>query len=171
MDAPLTSGELLALDPKMLWEMALGLEEPRDIALRWGISGEKFDQIEKSSWFQHQIDGIRADMERSGQNFRTKAGVMSQKLMDMIFSEAVVGETDIKNRLEVLKTLAKYADWEPKGAFTAEKGPSFSISINIPASPTPVAAPLEVKKGEKVEEIEEKQAAISLGFKKKDEEK
>lgn len=131
----LTSEQLANLPQKMLWQMSLGLEDPEVIAQRFGFTYEQYREMTQTKIFQTQMSALKAENERTGQAFRTKAGVMSQELMDHIFSEAMGSETEMKNRLEVLKTFAKYADWEPKGNVDMSKGPAFSISISLPASP------------------------------------
>ena len=75
---------------------------------------------------------VLADMERTGVTFGTTAGVMAKELLDIIFKEAISGETDIKNRLEVLRSLAKYANFEPKSSSDAPTAPRFSINISLP---------------------------------------
>ena len=127
--------DLLDKRPRIVQEVALGLEEGKEIAARYGISEADWAEIEASEAFQRELSGIRADMERTGKSFRVTAGVMSRELMKIIFSEATRADTDLKVKTEVLKTLARYADWEPKQTAQVEAGPGFSISISVPTAP------------------------------------
>lgn len=129
---PLTSREIRQLDPKFIYEVALGVEAPEDVAARWGIRAEKWEQIRVTEAFRRQVAALKAELERDGTHFGATSGVMAKVLLDKIFQEAVGPETDIKNRLEVLKSLAKYANFEPKNSAEASVGPRFSINISIP---------------------------------------
>lgn len=157
----LTSGQLADLSQKMLWQMSLGLEDQDVIAQRFGYTKEQYAEMAASKYFQVQMAALQAENERTGQNFRTKAGVMSQELMDRIFREAVSPETELKNRLDVLRTLAKYADWEPKGSVDVAKGPNFSISITLPPMP---AADDKTVENEEIEDLEPEKASLKLDF-------
>ena len=129
---PLTSREIRRLDPKFIYEVALGVEAPEHVAARWGIAKEKWAQIQATDAFRRQVAALQAELERDGTQFGATSGVMAKVLLDKIFQEAVGPETDIKNRLEVLKSLAKYANFEPKNSAETSVGPKFSINISIP---------------------------------------
>lgn len=131
-DTNVTSADILKLDPKFIYEVALGVESGETIARRWGIRHERWEKIRETKAFKLQVAALKADMERTGVTFGTTAGVMAKELLDIIFKEAISGETDIKNRLEVLRSLAKYANFEPKSSSDAPTAPRFSINISLP---------------------------------------
>lgn len=151
--------ELMRLPARLVHECALGVEDTKDIAARYGYSEAEWAIIEQSDYYKAQVGAVRAEMERSGQIFRAAAGLMSRELMDKIFSEAIRPDTDLKVKTEVLKTLARYADWEPRANAQVNAGPGFSISISVPTVPLPDA----VVEGE-AEELTVEGESLALSF-------
>lgn len=164
MAKTLTSADLINLDPNFLYEVALGLEDGKKIAARYGFTDAQWAAIEKAKYFQIQIDALRAEMERSGVQFGTTCGVMARQLLDLIFTEAMSPDMDIKNRLEALKQFAKYANFEPKTSADAPTGPKFSISISIPSLPKTEVVEIKAKSdAEDAQEIKGP-TALTLSF-------
>lgn len=161
----LTTTEVLNLDPKFVYEVALMVEPGEVVARRWGITPEKWKRIEETKVFQLQVAVLRSEMERTGVTFGTTAGVMAKELLDTIFREAISSETALKDRLDVLRALAKYANFEPKSGSDAPTAPRFSINISLPESlNNAVFSSISGRNTPKNDENEGKKAVFTLDF-------
>lgn len=131
----LTAEKFLDLDPTMIREIATGLEEPVDVAARYGFSKEEFKDLARMPEFRAEVSRIQSEMQRSGQTFKLMAGEMAHKLLEDMFQHSLGGETPVRDKAAALQLLTKIADLEPKKDAAVKAGPGFSITINIPQVP------------------------------------
>ena len=149
------------IDPAFIQEVATGLEEPAQIADRYGYTPDQWEAISHHKGFINEVNRIRAEMEKSGQTFRLKAAVMADTLLDNTYQSALSPDVPVKDKAAALQVLAKFADLEPKRDSQASTGPAFSISINIPGGiPTVENVVVEAKAAEEKPE----DANLSLDF-------
>jgi hypothetical protein len=160
-DEPLEYGwkptSMVEIPPEMVFSIAMGLEDPTQIAERHGITGEKWQALQNWKPFQLAVSAQRAEFEKSGVTFRLKSAMKADMLADKLFVDAMSHETTILQRLEVLKTFAKLGNLEPKEDKTAANAPTFAISIDLGdrsiqlnTTPKPIEIPAEIR------EIEDK---------------
>jgi len=88
---------------------AQGLEDPDEIAARFGLYGENWQQIKE-------------------------AAMGAEMVLEKVIVDLMSNETGTNTRLEGLKTLAKLANLEPKEDKGAAAGPGFQININLPGN-------------------------------------
>lgn len=131
----LTAEKFLDLDPTMIREVATGLEEPEDIAIRYGFTKEEFKDLARMPEFRGEVSRIQSEMQRTGQTFKLMAGEMAHKLLEDMFQHSLGGETPVRDKAAALQLLTKIADLEPKKDASVKAGPGFSITINIPQVP------------------------------------
>ena len=118
--------------PEMVTELAYGMEDPVDIALRYGITASQFKDLEAHKPFLAEVAAKRAELERGGHTVKVKAAWMAENLLDDMYLRAKSPDASINQVQESIKILAKLADLEPKGAQQVAPGPGFSVVINIP---------------------------------------
>lgn len=111
---------------------AQGLEDPDEIAARFGLQGENWQQIKKSKPFQLAVAAKRAELEKSGWVFRQKAAMGAEMVLEKVIIDLMSNETGTNTRLEGLKILSKLANLEPKEDKNTVTGPNFQININLP---------------------------------------
>ena len=157
--AKLTSDRFLDMDPKMIYEIASGVEDGHVIALRYGYTLEEWEQIRDVPWFLAEVTRVRSDMERTGQTFRLKAGVMAQALLDDTFQHAISPDTPVKDKAAALQLFTKIGGLEVAKQETAQSN-GFSITINLPQAPQ--STPTVKIKPEMVEDIVAE--PLTLGF-------
>lgn len=123
-------------DQKFCLELAYGMEEPRSICERYGISEAEFEILQNSPQFRGTVNKFVAELAKSGSTFRTKASVLAEDLLKMTHALACDTTTPPVVRLECVKFLAKVGghDDSAKKELGAN-GPNFQININLP-SPT-----------------------------------
>lgn len=110
---------------------AQGLEDPDEIAARFGLHGEIWRQIKESKPFQLAVAAKRAELEKSGWVFRQKAAMGAEMVLEKVIVDLMSNETGTNTRLEGLKTLSKLANLEPREDKNGQTGPGFHISINL----------------------------------------
>jgi hypothetical protein len=132
----------LDIPPQLVWECAAGLENPVDVAARFGFEGDKWERLSQWPPFITAVQAQRAEFERNGMTFRLKAGLMAEEMMGQMFKQAIGMDTTILQKLSVFNSLVDVAGLKPdKKAVdtTANAAPKFSITINFPnQQPTPV---------------------------------
>jgi hypothetical protein len=132
----------LDIPPQLVWECAAGLENPADVAARFGFEGDKWERLSQWPPFITAVQTQRAEFERNGMTFRLKAGLMAEEMMSQMFKQAIGIDSTILQKLSVFNSLVDVAGLKPdKKAVdtTANAAPKFSITINFPnQQPTPV---------------------------------
>lgn len=150
---PLTAAEALGLDPKMMEEIASGMEEGKDVAARYGFDDAQWEWLAQQKSFVTQIEAMRAENERTGRNIQQKAKIMSDMLLEKVFTEAMDESVPVKDKTVVLQAIARLADIEPKKSDVAvAQGPGFQINISIPLPPKEEAVDAKAVEVEDVEE-------------------
>ena len=127
---PIQPGRL-TVPSEMVAEIAAGLEEPKDIAFRYGIAGEAWDDLSKWAPFQNAVASQKAEYEKSGFTFKVKAKMLTEDVFEDAYKRARSSDATLLQKLEFVKLGAKLADMEPKNTQAVASGPAFSITINM----------------------------------------
>lgn len=123
------------IPPELIMGIAMGMEEPKDLAYRHGIVGEQWEQLCKWKPFLDAVAKQRAELEANGFTFRLKAKLLTEDVFDEAYKIAKSNETTLMQKIEFVKLGAKLADMEPKQSAQVAAGPGFSISINFSGTP------------------------------------
>lgn len=136
----------------MLLDIAAGMEEPVDIAFRYGFSASEFARLSKSQEFLREIGTHRSENDKTGITARNKAGLMYDMLADQYFKKLMSEDTPIGQLAAGVETFATIGGRKPKASVDGPAGAQFSISFNIPAAGVAlqqqarvVSVPAEVK--------------------------
>lgn len=121
---PLISEELVN-------SIALGMEDDLIVAARHGLSVEQYQELAKRPWFALKVAAKRSEFEKEGVTFRAKAAWMASELLDQVYVQAAGRDASLNQKHEVLKTLAKFGNLEPKEDKSASNLPNFSITIDL----------------------------------------
>lgn len=119
------------ISEEMVASLALGMEDDLIVAARHGYTVEDFQALQSQSWFQLQIAAKRAEYEKNGVTFKTKAAWMAGELLDQVYLQAASMDASLNQKHEVLKTLIKAAGLEPKDEKKQDTGPTFAINIDL----------------------------------------
>jgi hypothetical protein len=120
----------------MILSVAMGMEEPKDIASRYGYEGDDWDRLEKWKPFVDAVAKQRADLEANGWTFKALARGLTEHVFQEAYKVAAGNSATLMQKLEFVKLGAKLADMEPKANTQVASGPGFSISINF-STPKP----------------------------------
>lgn len=117
---------------EMVVALAQGMEDPLDIAARFGITAEQWEKWSEYPPLKAAVSAKRAELEKNGWVVRTKAAMQAEMLMDQVFVQAMSNDVGLMQKLETLKTLIKVGNLEPKEDKTTQAGTGFQININLP---------------------------------------
>ncbi len=159
----LTAEDLYSIDPQFIQELATGVEEPEDIAYRFGYTAEQWSVLKENEWLIREVNNAIAERNRSGKTFTTKSRVMADKLLDHVYQKALDPNVALKDKVTALATIAKLGDLEPEKTSKVEAGPGFSITITVPQTKEEVV----IKQVEEAEETP-KEVVLDLPFKEKE---
>ena len=123
-------------DPKMMLEIASGLEEGWEIADRYGYTTREWEDMQAQEGFQKQIAALRAEMKLNGVTFQRKAAMMAEDLLTDLFVLAKQSKS-LSEVLEVARFAARMGKLEPA---SGEKGGGaggnqFAIQFNFTNAP------------------------------------
>lgn len=120
------------IPPQMIADIAYGMEEPVDIAFRYGYKASEYRALEQHQSFLTAVAAARSELERNGHGVKVKAQWMTENLMDDMYMRAKAPTASIQQVQESIKILSKLADLEPRGVTPQSSGPGFTVVINIP---------------------------------------
>lgn len=133
MSEQLTTWQINQIPAEFINEVALGVEDPVDVAFRYGFSASQFGRLKEFAPFVNAVGKRKTELETSGFTAKTKAVLMADPLMDKAFRLAMADGASLGQVLDVLKTMTRLGDIEPRGVATGQaSGPAFSIQINLP---------------------------------------
>ena len=115
---------------EFLFELAFGLEEPADVALRYGIEPEDYAVLCHQPWFIRAWKAKKSELNLNGSNFRSKMAIFAEDLLTDTYRYGKACES-LTVKLEIAKYLTRVADLEPKANQVPINGSGFSISINF----------------------------------------
>jgi len=122
---------LLDIDPKFVFELAAGLEDPDHIAEKYHLRSETWDSLRQDENFRKVVDSKRAELQKSGYTFRLKAALAAEDLLDEVYVGAKSPDASLSAKLESFKYLTKIAGLEPKEDKSLAVGTGFSIKIEL----------------------------------------
>lgn len=120
----------------MILSVAMGMEEPSDIASRYGYEGDEWHRLAAWKPFTDAVAKQKADLEANGWTFKTIARGLTEHVFQEAYKVAAGNNATLLQKLEFVKLGAKLADMEPKASTQVANGPGFSISINF-STPKP----------------------------------
>jgi hypothetical protein len=121
----------LSVPSEMVAEIAAGMEDPTDIAFRYGIVGQAWKELQEWVPFQNAVATQKAEFEKTGFTFKVKARILTEDVFDDAYRIARSNASTLLQKLEFIKVGAKLADMEPKNTQQVAAGPGFSITINL----------------------------------------
>lgn len=120
----------LAFPPaEMMLDLAKGLEEPEEIAERYGYTPMEFASLVEWEPFKKEYDRMVAKLEAEGVTFRNKAVLYATDLLDRVYKAAKRPDVPLTQLLETAKYLSKAADLDPKPAQTTQSGATYSVKL------------------------------------------
>jgi len=147
-----TAPPALEVPQELILAIAMGMEDPKEIASRYGYEGLKWEMLNGWKPFIDAVASKKAELETSGITFKIKAKALTEDVFEDAYKIARSNDATLLQKLEFVKLGAKLGDMEPKTNVQTQAGPGFSITINLAP---PKAEPIVIDNVEEVEQIEE----------------
>jgi hypothetical protein len=154
-----TAPPALEVPQELILAIAMGMEDPKEIASRYGYEGLKWEMLSAWKPFTDAVATKRSELETSGITFKIKAKALTEDVFEDAYKIARGNDATLLQKLEFVKLGAKLGDMEPKTNTQAVAGPGFSITINL--SP-PKTDALIVDTVEEVAQIEQAEAITDV---------
>lgn len=132
---------VLGWDPRLPLDVALNIYSPDEIASRYGLELEQFNDFLCTPAFHMQVAQFKKELEETGEGFRAKARVQAEILMETSFVMAQNADTPASVRADLIKSTVEWAGLKPSGKGVADMGGGFTITFNFPlpsGAPAPV---------------------------------
>lgn len=113
----------------MMIELAKGLEEPVEIAERYGYNAIQYAALANWEPFRKEYDRLVAKLEAEGVTYRNKAVLYATDLIDRVYAAAKKPDVTLPQLIEAQKLLSKAADLDPKPAQTTQSGATYSVKL------------------------------------------
>lgn len=121
----------LEVPQELILAIAMGMEDPQEVAARYGYEGLKWELLNAWKPFTDAVAAKKAELETSGITFKIKAKALTEDVFEDAYRIARGNDATLLQKLEFVKLGAKLGDMEPKASAQVQAGPGFSITINI----------------------------------------
>ncbi len=132
---PTTPPPALDVPQEMILAIAIGMEEPSEIASRYGFEGIRWKSLSVWKPFLDAVAKQKAELEQNGITFRIKAKALTEDVFEDAYKIARSNDATLLQKLEFIKLGAELGDMEPKASAQVASGPGFSITINLADTP------------------------------------
>jgi hypothetical protein len=150
-----TTPPALEVPQELILAIAMGMEDPKEIASRYGYEGLKWAMLNGWKPFNDAVASKRAELETSGITFKIKAKALTEDVFEDAYKIARGNDATLLQKLEFVKLGAKLGDMEPKASAQVQAGPGFSITINLSPPKTETVIDAEVDEVHQIEQAEE----------------
>lgn len=146
----------LDVPQELILGIAVGMEDPDEVASRYGFEGAKWLKLQNWKPFNDAVAKQRSELEASGMTFRIKAKALTEDVFEDAYKIARSNDATLLQKLEFIKLGAKLGDMEPKTNTAIAAGPGFSITINMGS--TSAQKTIDIPAAEEVQMIEQSEA-------------
>lgn len=128
---PLIEDKFLDVPPQMALAIASGIEDPARVAERHGFDEDQWEALKVFEPFVKLIDAKKVELRTAGVTFRLKCGMISEMMLDDLYTAAIAEGTSFSSKLEFTKFASKAAGLDAPPKEEASTGSTFSITINL----------------------------------------
>lgn len=121
------------IDPRMIYDLATGMEDPDEVAKRYGFEGEEWEQLAQRPELVREVKQQAAELSKNGTTFKNKARLLTNSMLDDLYKAAMRDDVPVKDKAQALLAVTKLAGLDAPAA-TVAQGAGFSITINLPAA-------------------------------------
>jgi hypothetical protein len=150
-ESPITAGSALNISAEMVLQIATGVEEPHEIAERYGITGAAWEKLQQWPPFVNAVAAKKAELEQSGYTHQMMMRMMADAAAKQLFLRTMSNDATIGQLQESYRIFAKMGNLEPRPT-AADSGSKFSLTINFPAVDGKPAHVIEIKAPEAPQE-------------------
>lgn len=119
-------------DPRLILDLAIGIDSTEDILSRYGLSRKEFDSLLNSPSFKRELSATIKETRERGVTFTAKARVQAESYLEIL--DDLIYDVSVPHgvRLDAIKSTVKWAGLEPDNAKEDKSvGTSVNIQINF----------------------------------------
>lgn len=120
----------MPFDPRMAYDFALGLEDPKTIIAHYGVTIDEYEVLRKHEPFRQAVSKYMAELKEKGVTFRMKSALQAEALLPVAYQMSVDQTIPAAVRADLIKWQAKVGNLEPKES-KADGGTALQININL----------------------------------------
>lgn len=130
----------IVVPPRLLLEVASGLEEGWEIADRYGYSDREWKEMSENEGFKKQVAALTAELKLNGVTFQRKAAMIAEDLLEDLFALAK-NSRSLPDLLSVARFAASMGRLEPVSGDRSggQTGNVFQIAFNFQGGVKPPA--------------------------------
>jgi len=125
-----TSAADLTFDPRLAYELALGVSSPSEVFSKYEYNDESAARLIANPAFIATVKKYKDEIQEGGVSFKLKARIQAEDLLTHSYLLATDPETPASVRADMIKWTARVADLEPRGNDKAS-GPAGGFTLNI----------------------------------------
>jgi len=127
----LIENKLLDVPPQMALAIASGIEDPALVAERHGFDEAQWEALKIFEPFVKLIEAKKTELRSAGVTFRLKCGMISEMMLDDLYTTAIAEGTSFSSKLEFTKFTSRAAGLDAPPKEETNTGATFSININL----------------------------------------
>jgi hypothetical protein len=131
------STKALRVPAEMVLQIASGLDQPEEIAARYGYDADTFAKLKEWLPFVQEVAKVRAELEKSGYDFTLDSRLKAKELSNNIFLRAMASDATFGQVHDAFRTFTEFADLKPKQVQSNATPQTAGFSINIVLNQTP----------------------------------
>lgn len=131
------------IDPRMIYDLASGVEEPDEVARRYGFEGEEWEKIAERPELIRAVKQQAAEQAKNGTTLKNKARLLSDSMLNNLYQATMRDDVPVKDKASALLAVTKLAGLDTPSQAQAQ-GAGFSITINLPDMSKSTAPAVEV---------------------------
>lgn len=136
------SGAELTFDPRIAYEIALGVDQPGAVFGKYGMDEEQAASLAANPAFVATVAKYQEEVLASGVSFKLKAKIQAEDLLTHSYLIATDPEAPMSVRADLIKWTARVAGLEPKEEKGGGAGGGFTLNISF-AGDRPVGNVIE----------------------------
>ena len=117
-------------DPRLILDLAVGVDGLSEILLRYDITLDEYDHISKSESFRRELSLAIRDARENGTPFAVKARVQAESYLEVLDALVYSPNTPSSTKLESIRSIVKWGRLEaPKNG--EDTVPATQVNVNI----------------------------------------
>lgn len=133
---------------QLIAEAAIGTSSLDEICARYNYSPEQTEQLRNDPGFKVRVSRAEQELAKEGVTTKMRARHVVDDMISEVWIQGKDPSVGLGMKLEIIKTLTKIADLEPKANQLVQQGSGFSLVINLPAVGEQPGRTIEMNKAE-----------------------
>lgn len=117
--------------PKMIFDLALGLDSQEEIEVRYGLTEAQLTRLYENPQFRKEVACLTRELRENNQIFKSKVKIQAEDYLNIMDEMMYDQATPASTKLSIFQALAKLGELEPKPEKQNPAGGAATININL----------------------------------------